>query len=515
MILASSANDGPEQHATSARQQGNHAEARQLFEQALAAKPSDAELRLQLAAECLSCNDASAALAHADLAQPEASRSWLQALVRGLALQRLDRCDEASRSLAESTQHPQVPGPARLEALKTLADLCLNTFGDPQSAAVLHRQISAGQSTPETELTQILCDLYVGTQDALTLSRRMKEVAGRLVPQPPPKPVRKQRPSSRPLRIGLISNQWCASPVAFLTLGALREMARSAELVFFDRGGKADWAHTEMRTLAREWHPMQGLGSEALAAHMASASLDALIDLSGWTDIAALCAVATSPAPRVLKWVGGQSMTTGLACFDGFITDSRQVPSRCEPLYSEPMLHATHGYVTYTAPPYDQALGQAASQLPTLGTPPSNGHYAVVSNPAKLSAHTAELLRSLKPRRLILLDRRWKHEQTRAAARQRLGSLMDVAEFITPANHPDYLDTLRQLDAPIVDTAPYSMGLTAIELRLLGKAVIQAPRSLHATMRELHCQAHLQAQRFDHHGELATQLLHWCSGVAS
>lgn len=512
MTVPNGTDEGPAREAASARQQGHHAEARRLFEQAITAEPGDAELRLQLAAECLSCNDANSALAHADLAHPEASRSWLKPLVRGLALQHLDRCDEASRSLAESTQHPLVPIAARHEALRSLADLCLNTFGDPQSAAVLHRQLAAGQSTPEAELTQILCDLYIGEQDPLTLSGRMKEVASRLVPQSSSRPRRGRRRSSKSLRIGLVSNQWCASPVAFLTLGALREMARSAELICFDRGGKADWANAEARTLASEWHPMHLLNSEEMATQMASASLDALIDLSGWTDITALRAVATRPASCILKWVGGQSMTTGLSCFDGFVTDPRQVPSSCEPLYSEPMRHAHHGYVTYFAPPYDHALGQAASRLPTPATKPNHGSYAVVSNPAKLSRHAAEFLRRLSPRRLILLDRRWKHEQTRAAARQRLGSLMDVAEFITPANHPDYLNTLRQLDAPIVDTAPYSMGLTAIELRLLGKAVIRAPRTLPATMRELHCQAHLQAQRFDHHAELAGQLLQWCAG---
>jgi hypothetical protein len=135
---------------------------------------------------------------------------------------------------------------------------------------------------------------------------------------------------------------------------------------------------------------------------------------------------------------------------------------------------------------------------------------ALVSNPAKISRHTAEALQQLKPKKLVLVDQRWRHEGTRLAAQNRLGSLMDVAEFITPANHLEYLQTLRSLDATFLDTTPYAMGLSAIELRLLGKPIVTGPRSASAVMCERHCVAHMGAKRFDHHNELARQLLAWC-----
>jgi hypothetical protein len=55
------------------------------------------------------------------------------------------------------------------------------------------------------------------------------------------------------------------------------------------------------------------------------------------------------------------------------------------------------------------------------------------------------------------------------------------------------------------------MGLSAIELSLLGKHVLAAPRSSSALMCERHCVAHLGAKRFDHHQALSAQLLGWCS----
>jgi predicted O-linked N-acetylglucosamine transferase (SPINDLY family) len=300
--------------------------------------------------------------------------------------------------------------------------------------------------------------------------------------------------------------------VGFLTLGALRALAREADLLFFDRGAKADWARAAFQSLAHRWVVCRGLDAATLHRLLHAADLDALIDLGGWTDPDALAAVAARPARRQLKWVGGQSLSTGLRCFDGFIADARQVPPAAAGLYAEPVLHARHGYVTYTAPPYAPALDRAAARLPAPAARPAAGVVALVSNPAKISAHTARALEQLKPRRLLLVDQRWRHEGTRRAAQRRLGSLLDVAEFVTPATHPDYLQALRELDATFVDTAPYAMGLTAIELRLLGKPIHCAPRSPTALMCERHGVAHQGARRFDHHAELGAQLLAWSRG---
>jgi hypothetical protein len=312
------------------------------------------------------------------------------------------------------------------------------------------------------------------------------------------------------LRIGVLSQQFCASPVGFLALGGLSALAGQADLLFFDRGAKNDWAHAAFKAVARHWLPCARLNAAQLHRLLVEADLDAVIDLSGWTDVAALTALAGRPVARQLKWVGGQSLSTGLRCFDGFITDARQAPMAAARLYTEPLLRAHHGYVTYSAPPYAPELARAAARPPEPKGRPQRGVFALVSNPAKISRAMAETLEKLQPRRLILVDQRWRHAGTREVARQRLGRLMDVAEFVTPASHHDYLQTLAALDATFVDTAPYSMGLTAIELRLLGKHIVAPARSPQALMSARHCIAHLGARRFDHHAELGGQLLQWC-----
>jgi hypothetical protein len=482
---------------------------------------------------------------------PGTEQGWRALAAQAMARQREGRADDAAAALARMVREPGLPLPIRQACLRQMADLCLNSFGDAAGASVIHAQLAreaaggvagrtgadaadraAGNARREAELAQIVGALYLGNAGCAEIAARLRGLAAPLQAQadalartlasarPGPRPAGSTRPRraarARRLRVALISNQWCASPVAFLALGALRELAREAELIFVDRGGKADWAQAAFRELApreSQWLACRGLPAEALAARLHDAELDALIDLSGWTDPDALLAVASRPAPRLLKWVGGQSATTGLDCFDAFVTDARQAPPGCEPLYRETLLRVPEGYVTYTSAPYAD-LAAAAANPPSPRKPSRPDVFALVSNPVKISARTAEFVRGLRPRRLLLIDHRWRHRQTRAAAAQRLGSLMDVAEFVTPADHPTYLETLRALDASVIDTAPYSMGLTAVELRLLGKTVIEPPRTLPASMSELHGAAHLRAPGFAHHRLLAQHLLAACRAQA-
>jgi hypothetical protein len=493
-----------------AREAGDLTAARAALEQARLLAPADAAIALDLAATCLAGGDAAQALAQA-AAAARLQPGWRAGLLQAQAQVRLGAADAAVAQLEAALGDPALPPPVRGAALRELADLRLNAFGDARASALALADAAAATEPAlalQAALAALVADLYEGARRGPDIAAGFAALSTRLqLPQPqPPRPA--PAAGARP-RIGLVSAQFCASPVGFLTLGSLQVLARDADLIFFDRGAKADWARDAFRSLAHRWVPCRALDAATLHRLMCAAGLDALLDLGGWTDPVALAAVAARPARRQLKWVGGQSLTTGLRCFDGFIADARQVPPAAGALYTEPVLRARHGYVTYLPPPYAAALARAAAQPPAPRGKPAPGVVALVSNPAKLSAATARVLEKLKPRRLVLVDQRWRHEGTRHAARQRLGSLMDVAEFVAPTNHPQYLQALHELDATFVDSAPYAMGLTAIELRLLGKHLHCEPRSPTALMCERHAVAHLGARRFDHHAELAGQLLQW------
>lgn len=498
--------------AREALARGDSKAAHRSFQQAHQLAPEDPDILLDLAVACLACDAPSESLVHAQAASQLIS-GWRLELVQANAYLLLNQADSADFHLQLAVADPALPSGSRATALKQRASLQLNAFGDARSSAVSLREaaIATPALTRDAELATLVADLYEGGRTPSQLMAGFSALAqGLEAPVTTTALHTLPRKSRKRLRIGLISQQFCASPVGFLTLGAVSALAREADLLFFDRGAKVDWAKAAFQACARHWMPCASLNNVQLYRLLNEADLDAVIDMSGWTDPYALSALTGRPARRQLKWVGGQSMSTGLQCFDGFVADRRQVPAAAAKFYTEPLLLARQSYVSYTAPPYAAGLNDAATHPPTAAGQPAPGVYALVSNPAKISPAIAADLRQLKPRKLLLLDQRWKHQGTRIAGQRRLGSLMDVAEFITPANHHEYLQALIGLDATFVDTAPYAMGLTAIELRLLGKHIKTAPRSSTALMYERHCVAHMEARRFDHHASLAAQLLEWC-----
>jgi len=256
---------------------------------------------------------------------------------------------------------------------------------------------------------------------------------------------------------------FCASPVFFLTFTTWAALAGSHELVFFDRGVRADRATERFRGLAAEWHPVRHLEPATLAARMAEAGLDAAFDLGGWSDAAALSAFSARPAPRQFTWVGGQSATTGLDAFDGWIGDRWQSPAQFQRLYAEPLLAVERGYCDYAEPPALAALRDV-----------SRHGVALVGNPVKVT----DSLAAGWPdgvSEVTLIDRRY----ARGVALERVRSVLDrmgvrVAGVEAPETHADYLAAVARHRA-IVNTAPYSAGLTAVEAYRMGVRVLGVP----------------------------------------
>jgi predicted O-linked N-acetylglucosamine transferase (SPINDLY family) len=294
-----------------------------------------------------------------------------------------------------------------------------------------------------------------------------------------------------------------ATPVGFLTLGAFQTLSEKAELIFFDRSnGFKDWLAQGFRESAQDWVACHGLDPRALADQMRDKDLHAVIDCGGWTDIDALRALSLRPVTRQFKWVGGQALTTGLDCFDGYLADRWQVPKSSESLYREPIRRFEGPYITYVPPPYFK-FSRGANAKP--------GVYALVSNPAKISASTLTYLKRLKPKRLLMIDHRWRYQHTRDRFMRTLQSIADSVEFIVPNSHAEYLETLKAAPATFVDTRPYSMGLTAIELLLMGKPIVgPRPRSI-SLMCERHSLGHQSTEDFAGYRAQAAQLLQWCS----
>ena len=170
-------------------------------------------------------------------------------------------------------------------------------------------------------------------------------------------------------------------------------------------------------------------------------------------DPLALKALSLKPARQQLKWVGGQSVTTGLDCFDGWIGDNWHTPSSFQHLYTEPLLNKGDDYVSYTPPPY----------MPKPLEKKNDG-YAIFANPAKLSRAFLLALKTI-PGKKCFIHHKYRHQ----VVRDRIESIINKNDlsYICPETHLEALSALNRYEC-LIDTFPYSSGLTAREAKALG-----------------------------------------------
>ncbi|AGX88501.1 O-linked N-acetylglucosamine transferase-like protein [Candidatus Symbiobacter mobilis] len=472
------------QQADALRNAERWAEALHCYEQARALR-DDAVVAHNLALCHLALQHPPEAIAHARRALQRQPGLWQSALVLAKAL--ILAQDKPGALDVLRTLHQRLPQNAEVRV--ELARLTLQLLCDPRQArALVQPLLGDPRHGADALITTLITQLYDRDGSASDLNAAFLDFGRTHMPAPQPTPPTALQPASQPapparsggrtrstrtaarLRVGLLSPQFCASPVYFFAFGALEQLASAVNLVVLRRGNKEDWATQRFRAIASEWNDVAALASAPLAKELERQNLDALIDLGGWMDPAALHALASKPVRRMLKWVGGQSVTTGLRSFDGFLTDRYQTPRGSDALYSEPLIRLRSGYVTYTPPPYmPSPIADDGSRRATV--------VGVIANPAKLSrAFLAELTTCLArwqgaetaPIVVRCIDQRYAHTPVRQRICDALPGVL--LEFLTPSSHREYLEAVAQLDA-VVDTWPYSGGLTTVEALSLGVPV--------------------------------------------
>lgn len=479
------------------RQAGRWSEALISYRQALAVLPHNAALFHNMALCALASFGYDEALELSDRALRLNCSLWQSSFVKAKALIGLNRHLEALQILREL--HDQAPD--LTEVRVELAKLLFQYAGAAAKAYALVRPLLDTQASQDALMVGFISQLYdrpaqvspkMLSDSIVSFSRH--HLARPLAKQSRRPPTKR---SSRRLRIGLVSPQWFVSPVYFFAYGALRHLADYADLIFFDRGTKSDWATEHFRAIANRWVSCSTVGAQELTRLLELENLDVLVDLGGWMDPVALHALASKPARRMFKWVGGQSATTGLEVFDGFLSDKVQTPRHSESLYSEPLVRLRSGYVTYTPPPYlPQPVASQGSSL----------QLGVISNPVKVSQAFLEEIaakapqwvalnaRRGRPLSLHFIDHRYKDSQLRQRITSALPSTCAV-KFLSPATHIEYLTAVRNLDA-VLDTWPYCGGLTTMEALAMGVPVLSREGRLFC---ERHSWSHFYYAGLDPH----------------
>lgn len=461
------------EQALVARRQGNWPVAQRLYEAATSAAPDNPQIHHNLALCLYARGQHGGAFEHAERATrgaPQLAPAWV---LRAKIERDLNQVESAAHSLNEALN----VNAAQPQALLELAGLTINELGDARQAQALVAPLLGDPDYDEdAQLTTLMAKLYDRDESAedftaqvVAFSRRYLRMPGfRFDTRPAPPAARaqgKSTPGPRRKRIGLLSPLFCVSPVYFFTIGALAQLADEVDLVVFNRGTKSDWGTDKFRAIAREWHDVAHLAAEPLANALYAQDLDALIDLGGWSDPVGLRALSAKPAPCLYKWVGGQSCTTGMDVFDGFISDAQQTPEDCKHLYTEPLLLLEGGYVSYTPPDY---------MPPRITRKTKTAPAGVISNPVKLSKAFLRALAATREQlaksatKLRFIDRRYRHASVRERVvhglypKQRGNKVPEDIEFVVPESHADYLKNVSELSL-VIDTFPYNGGLTIAE----------------------------------------------------
>lgn len=440
--------------------------------------PDDPVIEHNLGLCHLALGDSAKAEKHSLRAMQLKPQQWQSALIQAKALTANGKKSQALDLLEQLALQPS----ASAEVIIELAKLLMQHGGDAARACTLVEPFLNTAHRRDAESVLLISQLYdrADDVDAAALSAALCQFSDAFLQLPVPdshaldaSPTSKPAPklamhANKRLKVGLLSPQFSVSPVYFFTYGALRHLADEVDLVFFGRGKKNDWATQAFQALAHDWVDVSLCSAQELALVLQSHELDVLMDLGGWMDPVGLHALSVKPAKKLLKWVGGQSATTGLKSFDGYLTDAIQTPPGSDHLYSEPLVRLQSGYVTYTPPPY----------MPKpVAHKGSHTDWGVIANPAKVSQgflselgqmmSTWQMAQSAKGKKLRLkfIDQRYEQKRIRHRIQAALPGL--TLEFVTPADHLAYLTAVGQLDVTL-DTWPYSGGLTTIEALALG-----------------------------------------------
>lgn len=474
------------------------------YQQLANAVPQSAEIAHNQAICYLGLNDAGAALASANRALAIKPDLWQSQLIKAKAERQTDKSGEdACATLGQLiTHHPksaEIQAHARLE----MAELELNVFCNAQACAQWVKPVLHTPGFEErTQLTSLIAKLYDRSESDLALTQMAMDYAQRFLQQPgrqesnnkntkaqstkklapqgsKPHVAHKNKTASSQTksgrkRIGLLSPMFQAGPLYFLTFASFKQLAKDHELILFSRGKKSDWATAEFQSIAAEWIDCRTLNHTALNQQLRDAQLDVLVELGGWMDTEGLKAVSTKPAPLQYKWVGGQAMTTGLNCFDGYLSDPWQTPNATHGLFTEPLILLPEGYVRFTPPGY----------FPKAKKKKAAGVAAIIGNPLKVTEKlTQRLIKAQREpstgtpelKELRLIDRRYQHPRVLARIESLLESFPGKLKVVACDSHEEFLTEVAKVEW-VVDTEPYSAGLTAREALALGAKLITPTR---------------------------------------
>ena len=318
-------------------------EAREALEKALALHPGLADAAVQIARTCEEQRDLAGACRHLERAL--AIDSALPQAWANLGMLRLERQQlaEAEAALREAL---------RLDPRNTLASAGLGQLlverGRARDAGALLRQAIDADPDPILWSAYLFSLNLRDDVDADSVARAhfefgrgMERTAGPAHKAPLPDT------RGRRVRIGYVSGDLMAHPVAWFFIPILRHHDRGAFEVFCYSNGHADIFTDELRALAPHWRDIRDRGDAEVADLIRRDGIDVLVDLSGHTTRNRLGVFARRAAPVQATWLGYLN-TSGLANMDYRIVDRFTDPEGASERYhAEKLVRMPHSQWCY------------------------------------------------------------------------------------------------------------------------------------------------------------------------
>jgi len=343
--------------------------------------------------------------------------------------------------------------------------------GDAAGAGILLDQALAAEPGHQALLqNRLMAAHYDPAMDAPALAKLHQRVVPALAAGEAP---RRARPPHAPRGIGFLSPDLHRHPIGYFLTSFLGQLGRP--VVLYDDGGRGDDISARLKAAAGvQWRPVGHLDDGALARQIDADGIGLLIDLAGHTAGNRMAAFAARLADVQATWLGYVG-TTGLAAMDYLIADSTHVPPGEEAHYGERIARLPLGYACY----------QHGDQFPPVtpppslsGAPPVFGCFAI---PAKINPRLiqswARIMAALPGSRLILQYRGYEDPFIGGPIRRAFsaaGIEPTRIDLRGAASHDVFMAAYGEVDV-VLDSFPYSGGLTTCEALVMGVPVVTFP----------------------------------------
>ena len=279
----------------------------------------------------------------------------------------------------------------------------------------------------------------------------------------------------RPLRLGLVSPDFCRHAVSYFIEPLLEHWDRDQlEVFLYSNGEVRDDYTARLQEKADHWRDIRLLGQEEAIAQILRDEIDILMDLAGHTAGNRLALMAGKPAPIQATYLGYYG-TTGLEQVDYWLTDAVLHPPECDAddPCSEERWRLDRPYVSFRPLP----------SAPPVSPPPClrNGFitFGSFNQSRKITQRTAEhwlaVLQAVPGSRLLLKSRNLGEPTEQQRVRELFEGLGLASERLTLQGHSptveQHLAAYSQLDIAL-DTYPYTGCTTSADALWMGVPVL-------------------------------------------